>query len=314
MKPGRRNRTQEAVIAHLDAFGCDRFEVGVFDREEELMMNMDLTREEILNRLPWLCRRNAEGCEVYVRPHPEDPQNGLVLVDDLEETAGAEMVRRGWRPSAVLETSPGSFQAWIRVGSFVEPEVRLSIARRMARELDGDPGAVGARQYGRLAGFTNRKPKHAREDGLGPFVRLHRAEAGVCEKGPELVDEERRNLARAEEDLARPLPPPLPGSALHQSVDALFVQMWERVLPHTGGDRSRADFRAAALLLGLGISEDQVGAAMLEHSPDLASRKGRWAEDYVRKTVRSAAKSELAGRLGERADRRSAPPPERRGS
>ncbi|WP_373870935.1 DNA-primase RepB domain-containing protein, partial [Aeromonas caviae] len=35
-----------------------------------------------------------------------------------------------------------------------------AFARRLAREYDADPASADSHHYGRLAGFTNQKPKH----------------------------------------------------------------------------------------------------------------------------------------------------------
>jgi hypothetical protein len=42
-----------------------------------------------------------------------------------------------------------------------------------------DPGAADWRHFGRLAGFTNRKPKHERTDGLYPYVQILDQQAGL---------------------------------------------------------------------------------------------------------------------------------------
>src|SRR6185295_489128 len=48
-------------------------------------------------------------------------------------------------------------------------------ARTLAERFGGDKGAADWRHFGRLAGLTNRKPKHRAEDGRYPFVHLVQA-------------------------------------------------------------------------------------------------------------------------------------------
>ena len=46
-------------------------------------------------------------------------------------------------------------------------------AQLLARRFHADSSAADWRRFGRLPGFTNRKPQHMLHDGLFPFVRLH---------------------------------------------------------------------------------------------------------------------------------------------
>src|SRR5439155_5955045 len=61
--------------------------------------------------------RNREGYDVYFRPYAGDENAGYILLDldcpapDVLDRLGAQ----GHAPSAVVETSPGRWQAWIRV-------------------------------------------------------------------------------------------------------------------------------------------------------------------------------------------------------
>ncbi len=59
----------------------------------------------------WFRAKNANGCNIYGRPN----STRYVLVDwdqDAEDRL-RQMKDYGLRPSAVIETSPGRFQAWI---------------------------------------------------------------------------------------------------------------------------------------------------------------------------------------------------------
>ena len=65
----------------------------------------------------------------------------------------------------------------------------------LAERYGGDPHAADWRHYGRLAGFTNRKPAHTRPDGRQPYVLLH-------DVGGKLAPAAGEVLARAQERLA----------------------------------------------------------------------------------------------------------------
>jgi hypothetical protein len=92
--------------------------------------------------------------------------------DDLNETSLTKLSADGFDPCAVVETSVGNFQAWLK-HSVVLPKLVGSLAAQLlARRYDADLSATGWRRFGRLAGFTHCKPTYRKADGLFPFVRL----------------------------------------------------------------------------------------------------------------------------------------------
>ena len=71
-------------------------------------------------------------------------------------------------------------------------------AQYLAKRFGSDYGAAGRRHFSRLAGFTNRKEKHQKPDGLFPFVRLQYAQKASMpplEEFPALLNEYKRSLA-----------------------------------------------------------------------------------------------------------------------
>lgn len=155
--------------------------------------NRDLGPAGIMGMLGRAAAANARGGNVYVRlgPSARDKHPGIVLLDDLGLSAVEKLTQEGFEPLLVVETSPGNHQAWIRLlrGGSVPYATMGSVARYLAREYGGDPKAISPRQPGRLPGFTNRKPKHRREDGTYPFVRLVSAEPGrTASKGETLLE------------------------------------------------------------------------------------------------------------------------------
>ena len=81
----------------------------------------------------------------------------------------------GYTPAAVVETSPGSFQAWLRHTQPLSKELGTLAAKTLAKQFCADASAADWRRFGRAPGFTNRKPQHRKPQGLYPFARLHAA-------------------------------------------------------------------------------------------------------------------------------------------
>ena len=90
----------------------------------------------------------------------------------------------------MIETSPGNFQARVRVSKEPIPErLATEVARELAREYAGDPASADWRHFGRLAGFTNRKRVHQKQDGRFPFVLTHECQWRVASQGPRLLEQ-----------------------------------------------------------------------------------------------------------------------------
>jgi len=193
------------VRRHLAAMGCDRYVIGVRDPARG-MLTREGSAAEIVAGIGWLKAMNAQGNDISVRPAGS---SGLVLVDDLSATALKELNRDGLTPAAVTETSPNTYQAWVRVSDGpLLPDIATEAAREVAARYGGDPKSADWRQYGRLAGFTNQKPEHTRADGQQPYVRLTEARGGSAPAAAAAV------LAKAqerfEERLQEPRSVPMP--------------------------------------------------------------------------------------------------------
>ena len=158
----------------MAAMGHAVFELGLFRMGAEEpgrppMLPRSWDVPTLLRSISWLRLQNAQDRNVFIRPKGE---HNLTLVDDLEWDSIVRMKREGFQPALVVETSPANFQAWLKHPEQLPQDVGTAAARALAVEFGGDKGAADWRHFGRLAGFTNRKPKYCNADGLHPYVRL----------------------------------------------------------------------------------------------------------------------------------------------
>jgi hypothetical protein len=123
----------------------------------------------VLDRLALLKYCNAHGSHIYIRPSGE---HRFTVLDDLNETSLARLSADGFTPCAIVETSAGNLQAWLKHPAVFPKLLSTFAAQTLAARYDADPSAADWRRFGRLPGFTNCKPKYRKEDGLFPFVRL----------------------------------------------------------------------------------------------------------------------------------------------
>lgn len=271
------DRTRSALLRQLKGLGLEQFEVtrkGPDHSSTELW-----TRGQILENLHRLKRWNAAGCDLYIRG-PRDEDHDLIFIDDLDRFTIDRMKFKGHDAAAFIETSPGNCQSWLRLGQPVSAELRLEIARTLAAEYCGDPGAVGAHQAGRLVGFTNRKPKHKTARGF-PFVLLLNAPGTTAPAADRLIDAariaapvqiERQRAAKAKRSELEA------GQAPDRLVDA-WLSSYDK-----SQDLSATDWANTNRCLAAGVPAEAL-VAVLER---VASRKGRSVDDYARRTVTKA--------------------------
>ncbi|AFL89278.1 hypothetical protein Terro_3046 [Terriglobus roseus DSM 18391] len=163
------DRTETVVRNMLQAIEAPLYDVGVLS-DRGMLPGLDgITGDAVLARLPLLKYRNARGSHIYIRPSGEHRYTAL---DDLSEISLSRLIADGFTPCAVVETSAGNFQAWLKHPAAFPKLLGTFAAQHLAARYDADPSAADWRRFGRLPGFTNCKPKYKRPDGLFPFVRL----------------------------------------------------------------------------------------------------------------------------------------------
>ena len=100
--------------------------------------------------------RDHAAAELYVRG-PLSEAHRLLLVDDVPDSAfaafGSQLAR------AVLETSPGNYQAILLAPEPLDRSGRLDAQRALVQRFGGDFGSVSGDHWGRGPGSQNTKAK-----------------------------------------------------------------------------------------------------------------------------------------------------------
>jgi len=320
------DRSYLAAQRQLDAMGATSFEIGIRDRQGR-MMQRTWTKAETLAAMPWLKRENAKGADVYVRPASQDGQNaGIVLVDDLNRSALAQMQADGLNPASVTETSPGNFQAWVRVyDQPISAETATLVAVELARRYGGDPNSADWRHFGRLAGLTNQKPIHRDHAGRAPYVLAHESNGKQTREGTlllarlfhQLADQQQK--VESENRLERVKNAPESPQTGRDIPDPTltFQQGLKRLLGRFGEnlDLSRADYMVGVDMAKAGYSPQNIAQAIANASPELATRKASHQRDYIERTVRAVYRHpEVAMALEQQRERTATRPQRQRGS
>lgn len=247
--------------------------------------------------------RNREGYDVYFRPYAGDRNAGYILLD-LDRPVPGILLRlrtQGHEPCVVVQTSPGRWQAWIRIAPEpLLPALATRLAKRLAQIYAADPASADWRHLGRLVGFTNRKPGRRQADGQAPWVKLLYAHPGLARDRVALLQSATTQLAEPPvgSTLAGPTLPPHPADALvltsgldATTAEALYQDCLNRLrIPqrYPAPDWSIADTWVARELLQTGTAPALVAALLRQGSPGFPRRHAD-PEDYLHRTVCRAA-------------------------
>jgi hypothetical protein len=269
---------RSVIHRQLHAMGCGLVDLGVFRADSRMLLREGWRAEQVEAVLSWLRRENARGAHIFVRPHGV---HSLSLIDDLNSEAIIRMIEHGFQPALVVETSSANFQAWVNHGRVLSDR-RLStlVAKELAHRFGGDPSSADWRHFGRLAGFTNQKPKRRLQNGFQPFVRLYECKGCIYPAAQEFLEEVNALAERAAaERLTRK--------------KSLPSRNRNRIRPLTrfyddsryAGDMHRADMAWAVHAASRGLSEEQIRTEIL-NGRDL-SKKGRIQRqiDYAQRTA-----------------------------
>ncbi|WP_248886492.1 TraI/MobA(P) family conjugative relaxase [Acidithiobacillus acidisediminis] len=301
---------------YAEAVGAERYRVTsikmypdgkkqTFILDKKDGVTRGFTSEEIAQRMPEMLRLQRRGENLYYTPLSDKKHH--ILIDDMDREKLERLIHDGYRPAVVLESSPGNYQAIITVPKLGTPHDR-DVGNRLSEALNreyGDPKLSGAIHPHRAPGFENRKPKHQREDGSYPEVRLLKAERCECAKTLELArqidaDYQRQAQERAQKALERaavgdrevqPDALKIDSRASNEAVMAYQRHYRDVVKRQRGGglDLSRVDSMIAVRMRVTGFAQSAIEGAIRQCAPGIREKEeGRDWDDYAQRTARYA--------------------------
>lgn len=248
----------------------------------------------------FLRARNHQGYDIYLLPYAEEYNAGYIFLDLDHATHDVLQLMRanGHEPCVVLQSSPGHFQAWIRVSSTpLEPIVATTISKQLARTYGGDLASTDWCHLGRLAGFTNQKRQRRAVTGYAPWVKIVEAHALLASAAHDLLHSATQLIAQQSTAAMRDIAYHLSrvgkqSTTITAQGAARIYQRWtERwhIREHfPQPDWSIVDLWLARKLLSMHVSATQVEAILRLGSPNFPRHHGD-AEDYLRRTLARAA-------------------------
>ncbi len=289
------DRATQAVRAQVDAMGGDVFDIGVFDptyrnkegQEDGRMLLRTFDRDTLFKSMGWLKAQNMAGHHIYIRPAGE---HSLTLLDDLKGETLDKMIASGFTPAVVVETSPGNYQAWLQHGEKLDKATSTAAARVCAEKWGADMGSADWRHFGRLAGFTNRKPKYQQANGLYPFVRLCEATGQGYDQAGVVVGQARSNVEaeKAEAQKRAAAFANRPAGALREG-NTKTIEAF-RNDPRYGGDQTRVDLAYAVYAVSHGVHPANIYDALASRDLSHKGSANRQA-DYIERTIKKAVEN-----------------------
>lgn len=284
--------TAIAVQKQLDVLVyAQNFEIGIFNMGTGKMMFMKASAGQILDQIPRLKRENARGNNIYIRPdrssiHP------YVLLDDLGDAQLAKLEAEGFFATLILETSPDNYQVLLKLPQPTDAAGRKQIERTLQQRFGSDPGCADGQHLFRVAGFTNRKPKHEK-NGRFPYVKvIHARAARLSSNALELLYPASHVMAVPENKPERVIKNAF---VTHEwtgkagDLASMVAMSHNHLLIRYGAayDPSTADFQIAKTLLAQGWDSKSVIEGLRASSPNLSVRKAGHVDDYLNRTISS---------------------------
>lgn len=255
----------ESMFSKISEFFDYSFEFGVHRVDKIKSVVREVKAEDKFLR--FLRAENCKGCDIYMRP-AEENSGYFMLVDDLNVAQVREYQNK---PGLmIVETSPANYQVWIHTAKLLSNKEKTLLLR----QYGGDPNAAPNKRWGRAPGFTNRKPKRLKSDGLYPFARLHYIDYGFAD-------------IQVPDDMSQQL------IGANVSRDASSVSCGDSRgisrKDYETGDPSRTDFRFAMALIKSGATKSEVRERLLVERIDWNNHSGgNRIEHYLSTTIDKA--------------------------
>lgn len=256
--------TYRVTSQMADKFGDKK--TWVLDRENG--KSLGFKSEAVLEKILLMNSLNSRGENIYLTPLSE--KYYFILVDDLSKESLERFLKDGFKPSAIFETSPGNFQAILKIPKL---EKENELGNKLIRTLNqtyGDPNLAGVIHPHRAPGFYNQKEKY-KVNGEPPSVNLRHVESTICEKTLKLFEELKNEFIKQKNqnkeqikiktgEQTKSIDPHVAYQAhVENIVESLMKKNDQATI-----DWSRLDWMVAQRMRVTGFEKDQIFAAIVD--------------------------------------------------
>ena len=296
--PPAQSPQAKAFLEYAKAVNADRYRVTtikmdddgsrkVFILDKKDGQSMGFTQDELVQKMPEIMKLQKRGENIYYTPLSDDKHH--ILIDDVSPENVVRLQKDGYKPSAIIESSPRNFQCILTIPKFggeFDRQIANQLAAMLNREY-GDPKLSGAIHPHRAPGFANRKPKHRQKDGSYPLALLRFAVQQICKKA--LV--EARKLEQALQAKMKQRQKTVFAPSVQTSPQAAYFAHYENIRSHiTVEDFSRVDAMIALRMRANGHSPEAVLSAIRDCAPSIRTgtdKRRNWSA-YAERTMNYA--------------------------
>lgn len=233
-----------------------------------------MTYEKVMRQIPRFVKWEADKSDnIYYVPVSSDKHH--ILIDDMNKDKLNALIKDGYKPAVLIESSPNNYQAIITIDKQSD-DVRINsrVENRLIEQLNqkyGDSKLQGPLHPHRAPAFYNLKSQHQHDDGCYPEVSLRKYEQRQCQLTTELakgmiadISEDVEKQARAQEQLRTNAK-----TVMRGSIDHAYYFFDEEVKKRFGDDQSKVDVMVAVRLGAMGFSQYEVASAIASNSPSV---------------------------------------------
>jgi len=237
--------------------GSERTRFFEYPREAEDALSHALAESE--------AGREAYFCVHLLTKQRRVKENASEVVSLWGESDGGEILENGFKPTALVESSPGHFHIYYRLTDAVPPEVAEGLNKRLARRIGADPSGFDLTQLLRVPGTTNHKYEER------PVVKILSLDAGRSYSPAEL-DEMLPGLEETKNATGRAFSsePPV-------MLDSRGLRVWNGEDPKLADsgkiDRSGSLVKVGRVLYDTGANRDVIERALEERDNSLGWNK-----------------------------------------
>ena len=290
---------------YVNAVGADRYRITAIRMQdgEKLAMVVGpkegVEAEKLTGYLPVMRGLEVRGENLYLTPLSDNKYH--ILIDDVGADGLEQLAEKGYRPAAIVESSPKNYQAIVTIPRQGDDDkAAVNDACRRLNCSYGDPNLSGSTHPHRAPGFKNFKPSRRLADGSYPTVGLVEARGGECEKTTKLVQylqgEMVEKQKREEEQKKRyeitveNLPTGEKAYWMHYNHLVLFLEGQLRpgaIVPREQFDKSRIDSMIATRMAVTGHCQEEIERTIRLCVPEIrgaGAQQHDW-DDYARRTA-----------------------------
>ena len=104
--------------------------------------------------LSWIRMSNAQGSDIYFRPH-KDSVHPIIFLDDVPTGKAIKVAKK--YTTCVVETSRNNTQIWLATDKALDKDERRIAQKSLSAKGYTDPGSISGDHLGRLCGVKSQK-------------------------------------------------------------------------------------------------------------------------------------------------------------